>query len=167
VDPHSDDLDLARGGLFAAVVDSLLDDGIAVRFRAGGRSMSPAVRDSEVVVVTPIDPTRIGIGEIVYCRAGQGPRAHRVVAIDSQPDGSRRFTLCGDAAPGSDPPVSARAVRGKVVAVERGSELVSLAIAGGWLGRRALVTALGLRRALRAAAVRAWAGTLAPTRAPR
>ena len=60
-----------------------------------------------------------------------------------------------------------RAVRGKVVAVERGSELVSLAIAGGRLGRFALVTALGLRRALRATAARVLAGALIPGGAPR
>jgi hypothetical protein len=167
VHPRSKLPALARRGLFATVVDSLLDDGIAVRFRAGGRSMSPAVRDGEVVVVAPVDPARVGIGEVVYCRTIRGPLAHRVIAIDPQPDGSRRFTLCGDAAPDRDRPVDARAVRGKVVAVERGSELVSLAIAGGRLGRFALVTALGLRRALRATAARALAGTLAPRAARR
>jgi hypothetical protein len=167
VRPHSDKPALARSGSFAAVVDSLLDDGIAVRFRAGGRSMSPAVRDGEIVVVAPVDPARIGIGEIVYSRAGRGPLAHRVIAIDAQPDGSLRFMTCGDAATDCDRPVDARAIRGKVVAVERGSELVSLAIAGGRLGRLALVTALGLRRTLRATAARVLAGALATAGAPR
>lgn len=157
----------ARGGLFATVVDSLLTDGIAVRFRAGGRSMSPAVRDGEMVVVAPVEPARVGVGEVVYCRAQRGPLAHRVVAIEARPDGSRRFTLCGDASPAPDRPLDARAVRGKVIGVEREGELVSLDVVGGWLGRVTMVAALGLRRALRAAAVRALAGVQTAAGAPR
>jgi hypothetical protein len=148
-------------GVFAAVVDALLDDGIAVRFRASGRSMSPAVRDGEMVVVAPVDPAEVGVGEVVYCRAQRGPLAHRVVAIEARSDGSRRFTLCGDAAPEPDRPIDAPAVRGRVIGVERAGELVSLDVVGGWLGRTALVAALGLRRALRAAALRALAGVQA------
>jgi hypothetical protein len=148
--------------LFAAVVDSLLDDGIAVRFRAGGRSMSPAVRDGEVVVVAPADPAGIELGEVVYCRSARGPLAHRVVAIEPSSGGSRRFTLCGDAAPIPDRPVDAQAVRGRVIGVERDGELVSLEIIGGWLGRVTVVAALELRRTLRSAALRAFASVLAP-----
>ena len=153
--------------LFTAVVGSLLDEGIAVRFRAGGRSMSPTVRDGEYLIVTPIDPAGVVVGDIVLCETRRGPLAHRVVAIESQSDGSPRFTLCGDASRDFDRPVAPPQVRGKITGVERRGRLVSLAIAGGRLGRFALMSALRLRRSILAVRARGPVAALVPAATPR
>jgi hypothetical protein len=163
-----------RGGdFFVAVVDNLLGDGIGVRFRAGGSSMTPTVRDGEYVIVTPLDRShartnacgsaRVDVGDIVLCQMRRGPVAHRVVAITSSPDGSPRYTLCGDAAPDCDRSAGADQLRGKVVSVERDGDRVSLAIAGGRLGKVALLGALTVRRSILAALTRRPAAPLTPS----
>ena len=153
---------LRRPGAFAAVVESLLRDGVSVRFRAGGRSMSPAIEDGETIVVAPVGDGRVTIGDVVYGDGPRGPIAHRVIAIDRAADGEPRFILSGDAAVEHDRPLPARAIRGKVLGVERNGELVSLAVAGGQLGRRALVATLELRRSLRSFGRLVIAAVLAP-----
>jgi hypothetical protein len=157
--------DLRRPGAFAAVVESLLSDGVSVRFRAGGRSMSPAIEDGETIVVAPVGDERVTIGDVIYGDGPRGPIAHRVIAIDRAADGEPRFTLSGDAAVEHDRPLSSYAVRGKVLGVERHGELVSLAVAGGQLGRRALVATLELRRSLRSFGRVVIAAVLAPINA--
>ena len=132
------------------MVESLLREGVSVRFRAGGRSMSPAIEDGETIVVAPVGDGRVTIGDVIYGDGARGPIAHRVIAIGRAADGEPRFILSGDAAVEHDRPLSSHAVRGKVLGVERHGELVSLAVAGGQLGRRALVAALEVRRSIRA-----------------
>ena len=44
----------ADSKLFEEVTRELLEQGMSVRFQARGASMSPAIRDGEVVQVTPV-----------------------------------------------------------------------------------------------------------------
>jgi hypothetical protein len=142
------------GGRFTSVVDSLLDDGLSVRFRAGGRSMTPTVRDGEYLIVAPVDPARVKVGDVVFCHLRRGPIAHRVCAIEPRSDGSRHFILYGDASLGRDPLVASDQLRGQVVGVERNGLRLHLAdFLGGRLGRAAFMIALALRRSLRNARI--------------
>ncbi len=143
-----------RQGVFSTVVDSLLGDGLGVRFRARGNSMHPTVRDGECLIVAPVAATRVAIGDVLLCRTRGRPIAHRVLSIELATDGSQRFNLRGDAVVDYDQPVSADQVQGKVVAVEREGKLVSLEVAGGRLGRFLLTSALRLRSAAPAAQAR-------------
>jgi hypothetical protein len=137
---------------FSAVTQSLLAEGLRVRFRAGGRSMAPAVRDGECVTVEPIAARQVALGDVVLCETWRGPVAHRVLAIGVGVAGALRFTLRGDASLDFDRPIEERQLRGRLTTVDRDGRALTLAIAGGVLGRHLVVAALRLRPGLVAAA---------------
>ena len=153
---------LARGA-FAELASALLADGISVRFRAGGQSMTPAIGDGDRLIVAPVQAAAVGIADVVLCQTARGLAAHRVLSID-RAQGALRLTTCGDTALETDRPVSAREVRGRVVAVERDGGRVDAMAPGGALARLAIVAALELARAVRRFRARAW---LAPAVAAR
>jgi hypothetical protein len=125
--------------------------------------MGRAVRDGEPVTVSPVDPEDVRVGDIVLCQTWRGPLAHRVLRIERDASGDLRFVLRGDASLEDDRPVTAAALRGRVVAVERDGQELDLGIAGGSVGRRLAVAALRARAALAGArelalvSWRAWA----------
>jgi phage repressor protein C with HTH and peptisase S24 domain len=145
--------------IFSQVVRGLLEDGLSVRFRASGRSMLPALRDGEYLIVAPGRAADIDIGDVVLCDTRRGPVAHRVQSVQRRADGEKQFTLRGDASSECDRPVAAPQVRGRIVSVERDGRRVSLGITGGRLARLALTAALRMRPVLVAAA-KSW---LAPS----
>jgi hypothetical protein len=149
------------GELFSATVDSLIDAGLSVRFRARGNSMSPTIRDGEYLIVAPIDATQVAVGDVLFCDMRRGPIAHRVCAIERPSDRSLQFRLYGDASLDGDPPVAAGQLRGQVVGVERDGARVSLKVSSGSLGRAIFVLALHFRRSLRIARTR-WNAPLIP-----
>ena len=61
--------------LFGEALRSLLRDGIAVRFRANGRSMYPAVRDGDEVQV---ELGSASCGGVAMVETAEGFRVHRV-----------------------------------------------------------------------------------------
>jgi hypothetical protein len=152
-------------GVFASVVEGLLAEGISVRFRAGGRSMTPTIDDGEVLIVAPATAHEVDVADVVFCQTRSRSLAHRVLSINGGAASEPQLTLCGDAALEIDGPVTADQVRGRVVAVERAGQRVDVEVKGGLLGRLAVVAAFELRRSLRRWRARAWLGPLAPTRA--
>ncbi len=146
------------------MVEGLLSEGIGVRFRAGGRSMTPTIDDGEILIVAPAAAHEIGVADVVFCRTRSRSVAHRVLSVSGAADGAR-FTLCGDASLENDRPVTAAEVRGRVIAVERAGRCRDVQVKGGLFARLAIVTAFELRRSLRRWRARAWLGTPAPTRA--
>jgi hypothetical protein len=131
---------------------------VSVRFRAGGRSMLPTVRDGDCVTVAPVDPRDVAVGDVLLCRTWRGPIAHRVASIGAQPDARpRKFTLRGDASLDNDRPVTAPDVVGRVVSVDRDGRARDVAFPGGRVGRW-LLTALLRARPVLAAAARAFPG---------
>jgi signal peptidase I len=100
------------------VSGELLGDGYAVRFRALGTSMEPAISDGDLITVAPVLPGDIEPGDVVYYTCGRRTVAHRVVDIRSSPAGLT-FIVRGDAKMGDDAPIAAEHVLGKVIAVER------------------------------------------------
>jgi len=110
----------SAGSAFVEVVSEVLARGHSARFRAKGTSMSPAIREGEVITVTPVQPAEIRRGDVVLCNTGQGVIAHRVERLVWGADGMLRFITRGDASLGPDEPAGASAVLGRVVAVERG-----------------------------------------------
>jgi hypothetical protein len=154
-----------RRGAFASVVEGLLAEGISVRFRAGGRSMTPTIDDGEVLIVAPAAAHQLAVADVAFCQTRARSLAHRVLSVARDAAGAHQLTLCGDAALECDGPVTAAEVRGRVVAVERAGQRVDMEVKAGLLGRLATVAALELRRSLRRWRARAWLGPLAPTRA--
>ena len=121
---------MAGSSLFTHVVDSLLADGLHVRFRAAGLSMRPTVRDGECLVVAPVVAGEVVRGDVVLCETWRGPVAHRVVAVERDAAGVSRFVLRGDASLEPDRPLPAAALRARVIGVERAGRVQSLALAG-------------------------------------
>jgi signal peptidase I len=120
--------------MFATLIADCLKNGRAVRFRAPGRSMHPTIRENEAVVVAPIAPLYLSVGDIVLSRCGEKITAHRLTWIDAEMlaadmpgrvEGRPMFILRGDACSASEPPVPAEQILGKVVAVERRGRMVN------------------------------------------
>lgn len=137
------DRHLRDSARFMQVVEELLRHGHSVRFRAHGASMTPAIRDGEVITVAPVGSAEIRIGDVVLYRHGGGALAHRVVRVRSSGGQLVELVPRGDAADLCDAPIAPMRVLGRVVAVERAGVL-----SRGW--SRALGRALRGGRAARA-----------------
>jgi hypothetical protein len=144
--------------MFSTLISDCLENGHAVRFAAPGRSMHPTIRENEAVVVAPIAPTDLSVGDIVLCRCGEKITAHRLVWIDAAPAAAGTpggpqarplFILRGDACAGCDLPVSADQILGKVVAVERRGRMVDPYGRRSELARRLYALASRLKSHLR------------------
>src|SRR5260370_25073754 len=56
--------------------------GASVEFRPTGSSMVPLVRSRELVTVSPVDPTRLEVGDIILARVAGTVYLHLVSALD-------------------------------------------------------------------------------------
>ncbi|HVZ73504.1 MAG TPA: S24/S26 family peptidase [Polyangia bacterium] len=130
---------------FSAVAESLLAAGVSIRFRAGGRSMRPALRDGDHLTVAPIAARDVRVGDVVLCTMPRGPVAHRVRAIDAAVEGVARFVLRGDAAMAPDRPAAGPQIWGRVVRAERDGRAFPV---GGVLRRRVALVKVRLREAI-------------------
>lgn len=108
---------------FDALASDLAARGIAFRLRVWGNSMSPTIKNGDVVVVQPVSPDTLRQGDIVIYRRTGGHTAHRLVAWKN---GRRLLLTRGDALPHVDPPFTPEQVIGRVVAVERDDQSRSL-----------------------------------------
>ena len=79
--------------------------GNAIRFQARGASMSPAIRDGEIVNVQPVVPAEVRKGAIVLVKGEMGFRLHRLVVANAPQD---VFITRGDCGQQDDPAVSAK-----------------------------------------------------------
>lgn len=102
---------------FLDLCERLLAGGQAVRFRAEGWSMYPAIQDGEIVDVEPVSPLEIKVGDVLLCRIGTTVVAHRVVRIEGNP--AESVVLRGDAAFEDDDPIPASEILGLVTATTR------------------------------------------------
>ena len=125
---------------FAELGSEMLRSGVSVRFRALGASMSPLVRDSDVVLVRPVEPGSIRVGDVVMVTVGPGRvLVHRVVERVIGPDGTR-FTVQGDQVAQPDGTIPAAQVVGRVASIERGGARIEMdRPVMRWLGRLAVL----------------------------
>lgn len=111
---------------FAQLSSEILRAGKDVRFRASGGSMSPLVRDGDVLMVRPAGPTSIRFGDVVLVTDDRGCLlVHRVVGRSAGPDGIC-FTVQGDQVSRPDGVIPATRVYGRVTAIERGSVSIDM-----------------------------------------
>src|SRR6266446_2224638 len=94
--------DRPQSKLFEAFSRELLRDGMCVRFEARGASMSPAIRDGEMVHVRSVDLAGLRAGDIVLAKSERGFRLHRLVLADAERD---VFITRGDCGAEDDPAV--------------------------------------------------------------
>jgi signal peptidase I len=99
---------------FSSITQEVLSRGRALRFRAKGESMSPLIRNGDVVQLVPVKG-KISLGDVVFYRSSYGNTiVHRVV--------QRRREIVitkGDSSPTPDQPVLSKQVLGRVVSVEK------------------------------------------------
>jgi hypothetical protein len=132
------------------LVQDLLRGGTSVRLEVTGHSMTPLIRNGDVVTLEPLQGRRPAVGEVVALVPGGRLLVHRVVGF------CRGQALCrGDVAAGVDPPTSPHELLGRVTRVERGGRRVRLGqgierVPIAWLSRVGLLRALArLREQLR------------------
>ena len=101
--------------LFENLSRELLREGNSIRFQARGSSMSPAIRDGDVVHVDPAVLSDLRQGEIVLVKGETGFRLHRLVVADADRD---VFITRGDCGRQNDPAVGAEQIAGIAVAKE-------------------------------------------------
>ena len=107
--------DSGNSELFESVVRPFLEKGLSVLFQARGGSMSPAIRDGEIVEITPVKLSDLQKDDIVLAKTDFGFRLHRVVKLD------RAKNICvtrGDCAQENDPSLSGKQVLGRARAKE-------------------------------------------------
>jgi uncharacterized repeat protein (TIGR01451 family) len=91
----------------------LLKAGLRVRFQARGASMSPAIRDGEMVYVKPAGEVHLRRGDIVLVKGDYGFRLHRLIRADARRD---VFITRGDCGLQDDPAVQREQILGVAVA---------------------------------------------------
>jgi uncharacterized repeat protein (TIGR01451 family) len=108
-EPHPD------SPAFETLARELLSQGLSVRFEARGASMSPVIRDQEMVIVTPVIVSKLRKGDIVLTKGHSGLRVHRLVFVDHR---ENLFITRGDCGQQDDPPVHSGQILGVVLAKE-------------------------------------------------
>src|ERR1700736_6439763 len=119
--------------IFEEVTRKLLEQGLCVRFQARGASMSPAIRDGEVVQVTPVTVSELRKDDIVLTKSKNGFRLHRIVVADYARD---EFVTRGDCGREDDPTLNGAQILGlaqaKEVHVGRKIVQANFRGVGGW-----------------------------------
>ncbi len=105
----------ADSKLFEEMIRELLGQGMSVRFQARGASMSPAIRDGEIVEVTPVIVAKLRKDDIVLAKANSGFRLHRIVMADPAND---VFITRGDCGQENDPALTGAQILGLAQAKE-------------------------------------------------
>lgn len=111
---------------FGELSATILGSGNALRFRARGGSMSPLVRDGDVVLIRPVGRGAVRVGDLVLCSSEPGRVVvHRVISKEVGQEGSL-FTVQGDALSRSDGSIPEAHVYGRVATIERDGAQISL-----------------------------------------
>lgn len=102
--------------MFLELITELLQEGYKVNFSAPGHSMYPTIMANETIMVEPIDPGTVRLGDIVLYRTNSRLVAHRVIGIENE---INDFVLRGDASLTCDASVKSEQILGKVISIER------------------------------------------------
>ncbi len=109
-----------EGAEFARLALELLRGGTSIRFRARGGSMSPFIRDGDVLTVTPCNADSLRLGDVALYRNAIGSVwAHRVLGRSGK-GRSLVLEMRGDSSRGAQESVPADAILGRVVSARRG-----------------------------------------------
>jgi uncharacterized repeat protein (TIGR01451 family) len=121
--------DRAQSRQFESFSMDCLSAGLRVRFQARGASMSPTIRDGEMVYVRPASENDLRRGDIVLVKNGFGFRLHRLVRADA---GRDVFITRGDCGLQDDPAVRREQILGVAVAkdVRLGTKTVRAQLRG-------------------------------------
>ena len=92
-----------------------------LRLTVTSDSMRPLLRAGDVVVVQPIEPRALQPGAVLVVQRGGEWITHRLVAVDE-----RGWHTHGDNTRYADEAASAAEIVGRVIAIERGDQMIDL-----------------------------------------
>lgn len=103
------------------IIREVLARGVPFRFAAPGFSMSPFIRDRDIITIAPYQRTSCGIGDVLaFVKPGTGQLVvHRVVAASEN-----GWRIKGDNNPEEDGVIPHAAILGQVIQVERAGKFV-------------------------------------------
>jgi hypothetical protein len=104
---------------------SILDKGVPFRLRAKGFSMSPFIRDGDVITVAPLPGTSLQLGDVL---ASIHPKTGKLIVHRVVRKWGNSCLINGDAVPETDGLVSRVNVLGRVSNVERDGKEVFLGL---------------------------------------
>jgi len=131
----------ASSPAFNVLCEQVLAAGHTTRFVASGQSMQPTILDGDMLVIEPLSGAKPKRGQILLTRTEGQLRAHRAVCLHP------RLITRGDSGLENDAP--AETVLGKVIALERRGETISLQGRARVPIQRLRVAAHRLRQSLR------------------
>ena len=113
------------GQSLVGLVQAVFEKGAFFRFQAKGSSMSPFVKDGDIVLLAPLSRGHLRIGDIAaHVSPGTGKLiVHRVVGKQN-----RDFLIKGDNTPDADGFVPKENILGRVTKVERNGKRVFLGL---------------------------------------
>lgn len=112
--------------MFAELSADVLLTGKVLRFRARGSSMSPLVRDEDVLLIQPVRQASVRVGDVVLCNTEPDRIVvHRVIGRRAGSAGPE-LLLQGDRVPWPDGWFPASQVYGRVAAIERSGGLIEM-----------------------------------------
>ena len=115
---------------FESLAAEILSAGQLLRFRAKGGSMSPFIRNGDIIEVLPDAGSPIRRGDVVLCRQLSGKLfAHRVIRTYQTGD-SRRLIVQGDALSHPDGEIDSGQVLGRVITVEHNGKKLPVDTSG-------------------------------------
>ena len=98
----------------------ILDCGIDLRVRVTGRSMAPAIRSGEIVVVKKIPVVSLRIGDLILFKNNAGAlMLHRILFKRCINDSTIVLRTKGDALKSLDGPIQQSEVLGRVYKIQR------------------------------------------------
>ena len=104
--------------LFESLALDILGQGCYLKFCAHGSSMSPFIRNGDIITVEPKKASELNLGDIVfYRRTGGQYVAHRLIKKIWN-NGSLVLTTKGDNMDYLDAPVSPGQVLGRIIRIE-------------------------------------------------
>jgi len=108
------------GNCLRELIRSVIDKGALFRFRAHGNSMSPFIKDGDILTLAPIGNIRLSIGEIVAFVNAENLKlsVHRIIGKEAE-----SYCLKGDNLQTADGMVSGRNILARVVSVERSGKI--------------------------------------------
>ncbi len=87
--------------------------------------MYPSIRDRDILIVRPVHPSELRIGEVVFYTTASKAVAHRLISARRGAAG-RTFLLQGDRSVRPDPPIRGDQILGRVVEVSRKGRKIQL-----------------------------------------
>jgi signal peptidase I len=127
------------GPALAEVAREVLARGHSFRFLAPGGSMSPFIRDGDVVTLVPLDGSTCISGDVVAFVMPRSGRlvVHRTIAVDGD-----RYRIQGDNNPEEDGEFPRNVIIGRVARIERNGCVIRFGLGP----ERALIALLSRRR---------------------